>query len=126
MSWSFNTLRNSQGIGCVVLDLDNSCIIEGNRSSNNCYFLARPNTSLNTRVNDTELWHQRLEHISYISLKDTVAAKAVCGIPEPSIEPEKICGLCQLGKQARASHKVSQHTSTARVLDLVHVTPYEI
>ena len=56
---------------CVVINLDNTCIMEGNRSSDNCYLLAYHNTCLNTLVNDTKLWHRRLEHINYNSLKGT-------------------------------------------------------
>ena len=40
-----------------VLNLGNSCIMEGNKSLNKCYLLVRRNTRLNTLMNNTDLWH---------------------------------------------------------------------
>ena len=37
------------------------------------------------------------------------------------IDPGKICGPCQMGKQIRSSHKMMQHFSTIRVLELIHM-----
>ena len=36
-------------------------------------------------------------------------------------DPEKICGSCQLGKQVRIPHKVTQHMTTSRILELLHM-----
>ena len=33
----------------------------------------------------------------------------------------KICGSCQLGKQVRIPHKVTQHMTTTRILELLHM-----
>ena len=35
--------------------------------------------------------------------------------------PRKMCGPCQLGKQVRSSHKVTQHLFTTRTLKLLHM-----
>ena len=43
------------------------------------------------------------------------------GIPKLKADLGKICGSCQLGKQVRIPHKVMQHPSTTRVLELLHM-----
>ena len=42
-------------------------------------------------------------------------------IPKMKVDPGKIYGSCQLGKQIRLSHKVTQHLSTTRVLESIHM-----
>ena len=61
---------------CIVLDKDQQDIIEGNRSSDNCYLMASPNTCLTTIQNDTNLWHRRMRHLSHINLRDTIAVES--------------------------------------------------
>ena len=34
---------------------------------------------------------------------------------------EKVCGPCQIIKRIRMSHKMTQHLSTTRVLELLHM-----
>ena len=36
-------------------------------------------------------------------------------------DPGKICGSCQLGKKIQLSYKVTQHLSTTRVPELIHI-----
>ena len=72
-------------------------------------------------MNNLDIWHRRLGHISPRSLNETITNSAVLGIPKMKADPRKICGSCQLGKQIRSSHKVTQHLSTTRVLELLHM-----
>ena len=37
------------------------------------------------------------------------------------IDLEKVCSPCQIMKQIRMSHKMMQHPSTIRVLELLHI-----
>ena len=37
------------------------------------------------------------------------------------IDLEKVCGSCQIEKQIPMSHKMKQHCSTIRVLELLHM-----
>ena len=43
----------------------------------------------------------------------------ITGIPELKIVEGKICGECQIGKQVKKSHKMVQHITTSRVLELL-------
>ena len=36
-------------------------------------------------------------------------------------DPEKICDLCQLGKQVRMPHNVTQYMTITRILKLLHM-----
>ena len=46
---------------------------------------------------------------------------AVKGIPKLNKKHDGVCGPCQLGKQKRVSHKVLQHITTTRVLELLYM-----
>ena len=37
------------------------------------------------------------------------------------VDPRKICDSCQLGKQVWMPHKVTQHMTTTRILELLHM-----
>ena len=95
--------------------------MEGNRSSDNCYLLASPNTCLNTVQNDHILWHRRLGHIIHNNLKDIIASEAFKVVSNLKAEPESMCAPCQLRIQTRMSNTKSQITSTSRVLELIHM-----
>ena len=68
-------------------------MMEGNRSSDICYLLATPNTCQTTIQNETNHLHRRMGHVSHSSLKDTIVAKAINGVPNLK-EPEIMCGPC--------------------------------
>ena len=53
---------------CIIIYQDQQHIMEGNRSSDNCYLLASLNTFLNTFQNNINLWHNRMRHVSHLSL----------------------------------------------------------
>ena len=72
-------------------------------------------------MNNSDIWHRRLGHISPRSLYETIPADAHLGIPKMKTDFGKICGLCQLGKQVRMPHKVTQHMTTTRILKLLHI-----
>ena len=72
-------------------------------------------------MNNSDIWHKRLDHISSRSLNETIVANGVLRILKLKVDPGKMCGPCQLGKQVRSSHKVTQHLSTTRTLELLHM-----
>ena len=104
---------------CLVLDSTNLCVMEGKRSPYNCYLLTYSGMCFITALNNSNIWHRRLGHISHKSLSETLAADAV--LLKLKIIHEKVCGPCQIGKQIRKSHKMVQHSSTTRVLQLLHM-----
>ena len=106
---------------CLVTDSTNACVMEGKRSSNNCYLLTRLGTCCTTLLNNSNIYHKRLGHISHKSLSETIAVDAILGILKMEIDLEKVCGPCQIRKQIWMSHKMMQHPSTIRVLELLHM-----
>ena len=72
-------------------------------------------------MNNLDIWHKRLGHINLRSLNETIVADDVLGILKLKVDLGKICGPCQLRKQVRSSHKVTQHLSTTRTLELLHI-----
>ena len=105
----------------ITTDSSNSCDMEGKRSLDNCYLLTCLGTCYITFINNSNIWHRKLNHISHKSLNETIAVEAVLGIPKIKIDLEKKCGLCQMGKKIRSSQEMMQHLSTARVLELIHM-----
>ena len=106
---------------CIVINQNQFHIMEGNRSLDNCYLLASPNTCLNVVQNNYSLWHIRLGHISHNNLRDTIVVKVIRGVPNLKVEPERMSVPCQLGKLVRTSHIEFQLGSTIKVLELVHI-----
>ena len=106
---------------CSVNDSTNACVMEGKRSSDNCYFLTCSGTCCTTLLNLLDIWHRRLGHISYKSLNETIAANAILRIPKMEIDLEKVCSPCQIRKQIQMPHRMMQHPSTTRVLKLHHM-----
>ena len=70
---------------------------------------------------DTKLWHERLGNMNYIYLKNLSDAGAVRGLPKIGKQLSDECGPCQHGQQLKTTHKVVQHTSTSKVLELLHM-----
>ena len=104
-----------------VIDNTNTCVIEGKRSLDNCYMLTSLGTCCTTLLNNSNIWHKRLGHISHRNLIETIAADAVMGYPKMRIDLENVCCPCQIRKQIWISHKMMQHPSTIRVLELRHI-----
>ena len=94
--------------------------MEGKRSSDNCCLLTFSRTCCTTLMNNSDIWHKRLV-ISHRSLNETIATDDVLGILKLKVDLGKMCGPCQLRKQVRSSHKVTQHLSITRTLELLHM-----
>ena len=95
----------------------NLCVLKGKWSPENCYLLSLSGTCCSTLMNNSNIWHRRLGHISPRSLNETIATYVALGIPKMKADPGKICSSCQLGKQFMIPHKVTQHMTTTRILE---------
>ncbi|GLU01767.1 hypothetical protein SLE2022_190530 [Rubroshorea leprosula] len=69
-------------------------------------------------VNNSSLWHKRFGHYNYTSLKEMHSKNMVIDMPVVN-EDSGVCGVCQLGKQARLPfpNKVSR---AVEKLQLIH------
>ncbi|XP_073120987.1 uncharacterized protein [Henckelia pumila] len=104
-----------------VFDKSNSCALTGSRSSDNCYQLGEDFACKFTKVDDLNLWHQKLGHANFKALKKLSKYEAVRGMSNLTFGVPYVCGYCQKGKQTRVSHPVLQHCGTTRCLELLHM-----
>ncbi|CAM8914236.1 unnamed protein product [Rhodiola kirilowii] len=89
---------------CQVYDKHGVCVMEGDRASNNCYLLSHATTPaaitcMLSKSDEVHLWHQRLGHINFRSLKFLANERLIEGIPHIRGDMQIICGDCQAGKQ---------------------------
>ncbi|GAB6033792.1 hypothetical protein CHUAL_013970 [Chamberlinius hualienensis] len=88
-----------------------------NRKSNK-----KSNRSSNNRVpTDYWIWHRRLCHPSFQTLKQMVENGTVHGLPRKMLFDAKDCEDCRRNKMTRSSHPPMQVVSTRRPLELIHM-----
>lgn len=68
---------------------------------------------------ETKLWHKRLGHINYGSLKHMVASNLVEGLPNLT-QPDELCDTYQFGKQRRKPFPKQAKWRATQKLKLVH------
>ncbi|XP_022876710.1 uncharacterized protein LOC111394893 [Olea europaea var. sylvestris] len=69
---------------CTIYDLSSGVVLEGVRISDNCYGVL-PNSNYvysSAKIDMSELWHQRLDHVNYRSLSKLVKKKIVYSLPK--------------------------------------------
>ena len=70
-------------------------------------------------LNNSNIWPRSLDHISHKNFSETITANVVLGIPNIKIDLNNVCGPCQIWIQIWMSHKMMQHPSITRVLELL-------
>ncbi|XP_073277629.1 uncharacterized protein [Primulina huaijiensis] len=106
---------------CEVFDEANICIMTGTRSSDNCYQISEEPLCKHVQITELDLWHQKLGHANFKTLKNLSKYNAVRGMPNLSSGIPYVCGDCQKGKQTRVSHPVLPTSGTTRCLELLHM-----
>lgn len=91
----------------TILDVNRANVMHGTRTSDNCYgIIPSDNMSCHsTKLDEIDLWHQRLGHINYKELSTLTKKELIRGVPRLSRPSNHICGPCQMGNQTRAIHK---------------------
>ncbi|XP_073138003.1 uncharacterized protein [Henckelia pumila] len=80
---------------CEVFDNTNRCVITGTRSMDNCYQLGEELACRHSKVDEFCLWHQKLGHVNFKSLKNLSKFEAVRGLPNLKSGIPYVCGACQ-------------------------------
>ena len=109
--------------GCLIIDEEGIQVLEGNRTTDNCYGVV-PTTPISCRsaqVNMLEVWHQRFNHANFKQVTKVSKLEAVEGLPKFGKVEKTICGVCQMGKQTKASHQKVNVIATSQWLELLHV-----
>ena len=109
---------------CRVYDTSGSCVLKGLRSSENCYVVNSPVSSIachTSKIDNVDLWHQRLGHINYKDLSRLSTKEYIRGVPKLPRIRDVVCGPCQIGKQIRSKHKAIKGNTTKSPLELLHM-----
>ena len=106
---------------CVVRELDiGKTVIKGTRTPNNLYILKVGQQQLYLRkIDENQLWHKRLGHLSFSQIRKACRLKTVHDLPDINIPENTICKPCQVGKRTRV-HFSEKEGSTSKPLELIH------
>ncbi|XP_058722251.1 uncharacterized protein LOC131594177 [Vicia villosa] len=114
---------NFENRECRIFDSERRCVAVGKMTSNRSFPLSfnyEKNVSMMAREeNDSCLWHKRLGHLNYESLKLLYQKKMVYGLPRIE-EKYGVCEGCVLGKHHRQPFPKEGAWRAKQVLELVH------
>ena len=108
---------------CEILDGGGDCMCVGVRTTDNCYGLTPSisNKCFSAKINQVDLWHQRLGHASHKQLEKISKCDVVVGLPKFEKIDRCICGPCQIGKQVKSKHPSVASVQTSKPLELLHI-----
>lgn len=96
--------------------------LKGVRTESNVYIVKEEDEACHlSKLEESWLWHRRLEHLSFDHIIRLSKKKAVRDMPEIKRPSNTICKSCQLGKETRTSFQSKDEISTRRPLQLVHM-----
>ncbi|XP_022877017.1 uncharacterized protein LOC111395263 [Olea europaea var. sylvestris] len=78
---------------CTVYNPSGGIVLKGVRTFDNCYGVL-PNSNYvcsSAKIDMSELWHQRLDHVNYRSLSKLVKKKIVDGLPKIDQSENAVC-----------------------------------
>ena len=108
---------------CEILDGGDDCMCVGVRTANNYYGLTPSisNKCFSTKIDQVDLWHQRLGHARHKQLEKISKCDAVIGLPKFEKIDKCICGPCQIGKQVKFKHPSVASVQNSKPLELLHI-----
>ncbi|XP_073276448.1 uncharacterized protein [Primulina huaijiensis] len=80
-----------------VFDESNICIMASTKSSDNCYQIGEELSCKHAQVSELDLWHQKLCHVNFKTLKNLCKYDAVRGMPNLSSGKPYVFRDCQKG-----------------------------
>ena len=108
---------------CEILNGGGDYMCVGVRTTDNCYSLTPSisNKCFSAKIDQVDLWHQRLRHASHKQLEKISKCDAVIGLPKFKKIDKCICGPCQIGKQVKSKHPSIASVQTSKPLELLHI-----
>ena len=73
------------------------------------------------KINQVDLWHQRLGHASHKKIEKIFKCEAVVGLPKFEKIEKIISGPCQIGKQVKSEHPSISEVQNSKPLELLHI-----
>ena len=74
-----------------------------------------------SNIDDSWLWHCRVEHINIHHLYHLVRKDLVIGLPKLKFQKNKLCEACQKRKQVKNSFQSKNVISITKPLELLHI-----
>ncbi|KAJ9542210.1 LOW QUALITY PROTEIN: hypothetical protein OSB04_028716 [Centaurea solstitialis] len=106
----------------LLYDSSNDILLKVTRSKNRLYKaslrIGKPVCLFANLHDKAWLWHARLGHLNFGSMKNMVSKKLVHGIP-PTKHTTNICDICLIGKHGRAPFSQQANMRSETPLDLV-------
>nr|GEV84740.1 cysteine-rich receptor-like protein kinase [Tanacetum cinerariifolium] len=113
---------------CFVRNLDGVDMMKGNHSTNlytiNLHKMASSSPiCLMARATSTEawLWHQRLSHLNFNTIKNLTKDNLITGIPKLKYSKDRLCLSCEQGKSNKKSHKPKPVPNSQNRLHHLHM-----
>nr|GEW30824.1 hypothetical protein [Tanacetum cinerariifolium] len=72
-------------------------------------------------LDESNLWHRRLEHINYKTMNKLVKGNLVRGLPSKIFQHDNSCVAYQKGKQHKASYKAKLLNTISKPLHMLHM-----
>jgi transposase InsO family protein len=82
---------------------------------------AELDTCLISKTNMGWLWHRRLAHVRMKNLHKLLKGEHILGLTNVLFEKDRVCSVCQAGKQVSAHHPHKNIMTTDRPLELLHM-----
>ncbi|XP_073033867.1 uncharacterized protein [Primulina eburnea] len=108
-------------VGKGTLNVEGLPKLQCTRSSDNCYKIGEKLSCNHAQISALDLWHQKLGHVNFKTLKNLCKYDVVRGLPNLSSGIPYVYGDCQKGKETRISHPLLSSSGTTRCLDLLHM-----
>jgi hypothetical protein len=80
-----------------------------------------PETCLVAKSDKGWLWHHRLAHVGMRNLAKLQKDNHIIGLTNVMFEKNKVCSVCQAGKQHGVPHQSKNVVTTKRPLELLHM-----
>ena len=95
----------------------------GVRIADNCYGITPSisNKCFSAKIDQVDLWHQRLRHASHKQLEKISKCDTVVGLTKFEKIDKCICEPCQIGKQVKSKHPSVASVQTSKPLELLHI-----
>ena len=95
---------------CIIKDSQSDKIIFMGHRNENVYTIDISNFEGHNRCfssmhDESWLWHRRYRHVNMNLITQINKKELVRGLPKISIEKDKVCEACQMGKQIKTSFK---------------------
>ncbi|GJZ30086.1 retrovirus-related pol polyprotein from transposon TNT 1-94 [Tanacetum coccineum] len=113
---------------CYVQNLEGDDLLTGARESN-VYTISILDMAASSLVcllskatlTKSWLWHRRLSHLNFGTIKDLTKHDLVDGLPKCKYSKDYLCSVCEWGKSKKSSHPPKLVPSTHSKLELLHM-----